>query len=118
RAAGRRRTDGFLAWASSRCDLARAFSHELGLAHGDRSVEGRVMRLKKDVAKLVSRERVCRVATVGRAGRPHVVPVVHVLTDGKLCFGSGRGAKKVENLRANPHATVTVDLYSHDWSNV
>ena len=47
-----------------------------------------------------------------------MVPVVHVLTDGKLCFGSGRGAKKVENLRANPHATVTVDLYSDDWSNV
>ena len=76
------------------------------------------VRLKKDVAKLVSRERVCRVATVGRAGTPHVVPVVHVLVDGKLCFASARGAKKIENLRANPHATVTVDLYAEDWSQL
>lgn len=37
------------------------------------------MRLRKDVAKLLARERVCRVATAGRDGVPHVVPVCHVL---------------------------------------
>lgn len=67
---------------------------------------------------MIERERVCRVATSGRAGVPHVVPVCHVLHDGRLCFGSESGAKKVENLKANPHATVTVDLYSEDWSNL
>ena len=75
-------------------------------------------RLKKPLAKLVERERVCRVATVGRAGVPHVVPVCHVLVDGKIYFASEAGAKKVENLRQNPRATVTVDLYSDDWSNL
>lgn len=76
------------------------------------------MRLKKQVAKLVARERVCRVATAGRRGATHVVPVCHVLADGKVYFGSEREAKKVQNLRANPQAAVTVDLYAEDWSNL
>jgi nitroimidazol reductase NimA-like FMN-containing flavoprotein (pyridoxamine 5'-phosphate oxidase superfamily) len=76
------------------------------------------MRLKKSLAKLVEWERVCRVATASPAGVPHVVPVCHVLNDGKLYFASETGARKVRNVRQNPHVTVTVDLYSDDWANV
>jgi len=76
------------------------------------------MRLKKKLAKLVARERVCRVATASRRGVPHVVPVCHVVVDGKVCFASERDAKKVKNLRVNPQAAVTVDLYAEDWSNL
>ena len=76
------------------------------------------MRLKKSLAKLIAWERVCRVATASPKGVPHVVPVGHVLVDGKLCFGSGRGARKIKDLRANPHVAVTVDLYSDDWTNL
>lgn len=75
-------------------------------------------RLKKPLAKLVARERVCRVATVGRAGVPHVVPVCHVLVDGKLYFASDDDARKVTNLRANPNVAVTIDLYAEDWSSL
>lgn len=76
------------------------------------------MRLKKAVAKLIAWERVCRVGTVSEAGVPHVVPVCHVLADGKIYFGSGNDGRKVLNLRANPRVTVTVDLYSDDWANL
>ncbi len=76
------------------------------------------MRLKSSLAKLVEWERVCRVGTAGAAGVPHVVPVCHVLHGGKLYFASETGARKVRNLRQNPHVTVTVDLYSDDWSNL
>ena len=76
------------------------------------------MRLEKSLAKLIEWERVCHVATASAAGVPHVVPVCHVLTDGKLYFASETGARKVKNLRENPHVTVTVDLYSDDWSNL
>ena len=75
-------------------------------------------RLKKPLAKLVTRERICRVATVGRAGVPHVVPVCHVLVDGKLYFASDNDARKVANLRANGNVAVVVDLYAEDWSNL
>jgi len=75
-------------------------------------------RLKKRLAQLVARERVCHVATAGRAGVPHVVPVCHVLLDGKLYFASDTDARKVANLRANPKVAVTVDLYAEDWSSL
>ena len=75
------------------------------------------MRVAKNIAVLVERERVCRVATVGRDGVPHLVPVCHVWANGKLYFGSGDG-RKVTNLRENPRVTVTVDLYTEDWSHL
>jgi nitroimidazol reductase NimA-like FMN-containing flavoprotein (pyridoxamine 5'-phosphate oxidase superfamily) len=68
--------------------------------------------------KLIARERVCRVATTGTSGVPHVVAVVHVLVDGKICFASESKAKKVANLRANPHAAITVDVYAEEWSGL
>jgi nitroimidazol reductase NimA-like FMN-containing flavoprotein (pyridoxamine 5'-phosphate oxidase superfamily) len=76
------------------------------------------MRLKKAVAQLIEWERVCRVATVGEAGVPHLVPVCHVVADGKIYFGSGNDGRKALNLKENPKLAVTVDLYSEAWSNL
>ena len=73
------------------------------------------MRLKKELARFVERERVCRVATVGDGGLPHLVPVCHALIDGAICFGSGNDARKALNLQANDQIAVTVDLYAEDW---
>jgi PPOX class probable F420-dependent enzyme len=73
------------------------------------------MRLRKAIAKLLARERVCRVATTGEGGTPHVVPVCHVLAGGKVYFGTGNDSQKARNLKANPHVAVLVDLYSEDW---
>jgi PPOX class probable F420-dependent enzyme len=81
-------------------------------------VEGVPVRLTKKVAKLLAYERVCRVATAGASGRPHLVPVVHVVAGDKIYFGSGDDGRKVQNLRDNPQVTVTVDLYSDDWSQL
>ncbi len=76
------------------------------------------MRLKKTVAQLIERERVCRVATVNEDGMPHLVPVCAVVADGRIYFGSGNDARKVKNLETNPRAAVTVDLYSDDWAHL
>jgi nitroimidazol reductase NimA-like FMN-containing flavoprotein (pyridoxamine 5'-phosphate oxidase superfamily) len=76
------------------------------------------MRLKKAVAELVGRERVCRVATAGGSGMPHVVPVCHVVDDGKVYFASGSDGRKVENLRANARVALVVDLYAEAWSHL
>ena len=74
------------------------------------------MRVKRPVAKFLRWQRVCRVATAGRGRVPHVVPVCHIFTDDKIYFASESDAKKVKNLRANPHVAITVDLYLDDWS--
>ena len=76
------------------------------------------MQLTKKVAKLIAAERVCRVATAGRDGRPHVVPVCHALAGQRIYFGSGKDAGKVTNLRENPRIALTVDVYSEDWSRI
>jgi PPOX class probable F420-dependent enzyme len=72
-------------------------------------------RLTKKLAEFVQLERVCRVATSGAAGMPHVVPVCHALGGGKLYIGSGTG-RKMKNLVENPQVTVVVDVYSDAWS--
>jgi PPOX class probable F420-dependent enzyme len=76
------------------------------------------MRLNKKLSKLIARERVCRVATAGADGKPHVVPVCHVMNGGKIYFGSDKNARKVANLRENPRISLTIDLYSEDWSQL
>jgi PPOX class probable F420-dependent enzyme len=75
-------------------------------------------RLSKRVAKLLGAERVCRVATVGEAGTPHLVPVCHAVVGDRVYFASGDDARKVLNLRQNPRVAVTVDLYTEDWSHL
>ena len=72
-------------------------------------------RFTKKLAEFVQFERVCRVATSGAAGMPHVVPVCHALGGGKLYIGSGTG-RKMKNLVENPQVTVVVDVYSDAWS--
>jgi PPOX class probable F420-dependent enzyme len=76
------------------------------------------MRLNKNVTRLLTWQRVCRVATTGPSGVPHVVPVVHVLAGGKICFASEGKAKNVRYLKRSPHATVVVDAYDDDWSRL
>jgi nitroimidazol reductase NimA-like FMN-containing flavoprotein (pyridoxamine 5'-phosphate oxidase superfamily) len=75
-------------------------------------------KLTKKVEQLIARERVCRVATVGDGVMPHCVPVCHVVSGGKIYFGSGSGATKVRHLESNPNVAVTVDLYSDDWAHL
>lgn len=76
------------------------------------------MRVKKSLADLIHGERVCRVATAGRRGMPHLVPVCQVVQDGKVYFASGDDGRKVENLKENPRVALTVDLYSDAWANL
>ncbi|MCS7171869.1 MAG: pyridoxamine 5'-phosphate oxidase family protein [Armatimonadetes bacterium] len=76
------------------------------------------MRLRKRIAQFLERERVCRVATADPEGMPHVVPVCHVVHQGRIYFASEAASRKIHNLRRNPHAAVAVDLYTEDWSRL
>ena len=73
-------------------------------------------RLTGPLARFVQLERVCRVATSGAAGMPHVVPVCHAVSGGKIYIGSGDDARKIKNLAENPSITLVVDVYSDAWS--
>lgn len=75
-------------------------------------------RLTKKVERLIDRERVCRVATVGRRGMPHLVPVCQVVAGGKIYFASGNDGRKARNLAENGRLALTVDLYAEDWMHL
>jgi PPOX class probable F420-dependent enzyme len=75
-------------------------------------------RLSRAVARLFERERICRVATAGPGGMPHLVPVCQVVSGGKIYFASGNDGRKALNLAANPRVALTIDLYSDDWTHI
>ena len=78
----------------------------------------RGVRLRKALLRLVERERVCRVATADRQGRPHVVPVCHLWEGGKLYFAADASSRKVQHLPTNRQVAVVVDVYTEDWARL
>jgi PPOX class probable F420-dependent enzyme len=72
----------------------------------------------------VAAARVACLATVGRDGRPHVVPICFVL-DGETLYTAvdekpkrTRRLRRLENIEANPHVEVLIDHYEDDWSKL
>jgi PPOX class probable F420-dependent enzyme len=53
--------------------------------------------------------RTAKLATVGRSGAPHVVPVWFVLDGEQLVFTTGVESVKGRNLRRDPRVAVVVD---------
>ena len=65
-----------------------------------------------------------RLATVGAAGKPHVVPVTFAVTD-DLIYTSvdakpkrGPRLQRLRNILANPHVAVLADHYEADWDRL
>jgi PPOX class probable F420-dependent enzyme len=50
-----------------------------------------------------------QVATVGKAGYPHLAPMWFVVDDGKVVFRSFTKSQKIVNLQRNPKVTVLVE---------
>ena len=73
------------------------------------------MRLKKVEREFVAYQRVCRVATVGRNGRPHNVPVCPILEGDRIYFASAADGVKVQNVRATGQMALTYDEYTEAW---
>lgn len=73
------------------------------------------MRLKKAEREFAAYQRVCRVATVTRDGRPHNVPVCPMLEGDRIYFASAADAVKVQNIRATGRVALTYDEYTEAW---
>src|SRR5713226_2042171 len=92
--------------SSKRWELLNA-SRAAGRRHRAAGVDGEErMRLKAAVRKFLETERVCRAATAGPDGTPHVVPVCHVLAEGKIYFATDKESQKARNLRRNPRLAL------------
>ena len=71
-----------------------------------------------------ARAAVARLASVGRDGRPHLVPIVFAL-DGETIYSvvdekpkRSTRLQRVENLRERDAAAVLVDHYDDDWTQL
>jgi PPOX class probable F420-dependent enzyme len=75
-------------------------------------------------ARLAS-ARVARLGTTGTDGAPHVVPCCHALV-GDIVYTAvddvkSKGSlelRRLDNLRAEPRASLLVDHYDDDWSTL
>jgi len=52
---------------------------------------------------------VCRIATVGRNGWPHCVPVGYKYQSGLFHIPANKNSRKVLNLRENPRSCIVID---------
>jgi PPOX class probable F420-dependent enzyme len=66
--------------------------------------------------------RVAHLATAGRNGRPHIVPIVFAL-DGETIYSAvdakpkrTTALRRLENVRENPAVAVLADHYEEDWA--
>ena len=73
------------------------------------------MKLTQAEKQFVQTMRVMRVATVDADGMPHTVPVCPLFDKDRIYFGTERNARKVHNIKTNPHIAVVFDEYSEAW---
>jgi PPOX class probable F420-dependent enzyme len=83
------------------------------------------MELPADIwGALLERQSVARLATLGPAGRPHLVPVVFVCHGGDLWTPIDGKPKsdgelaRVRNVRENAEVTLLLDHYDADWNRL
>jgi PPOX class probable F420-dependent enzyme len=67
---------------------------------------------------------VARLATVGRAARPHIVPITFAL-DGDRIYSAvdfkpktTARLRRLDNIRADPQVAVLADHYTSDWDRL
>ena len=62
-----------------------------------------------EMREFLDQERILQVATVGRDGSPHLVPMWYVTEDDRIVFRSFSKSQKITNLRRDPRLTVLVE---------
>jgi len=69
------------------------------------------MELTEKETEFLKKNEVCRLATVGKDGQPHVVPVCYIFHRGAIYIATDYGTKKYENVKRNPRVALVVDTY-------
>jgi PPOX class probable F420-dependent enzyme len=77
-----------------------------------------------EMRRRIDGAQVARLATVGRDGRPHIVPITFASDDDTIYFAIDFKPKKtadlqrLRNIEANPSVSVLVDHYEDDWTKL
>ena len=83
------------------------------------------MRLTTEDARArFAAQRAARLATAGRDGQPHVVPVTFAVDGDRICTAVDHKPKTTPNLRRlrniaeNPRVALLADHYTDDWAGL
>ncbi len=71
-----------------------------------------------EVGAFLDEEFIVTCATIGRAGRPHLMPLWFIVRDGTLWAWTYRKSQKVINLRRDPRATLQVEAGGSDYGQL
>jgi len=81
-------------------------------------VDGKGLRPKTERMKFAEKEtrfleanEVCRLATVYRDCRPHLVPVNYIFREGSFYIATDYGTRKLKNIQLNSKVALAVDTY-------
>jgi PPOX class probable F420-dependent enzyme len=86
-----------------------------------------VIDLGGDTRELLDAARVAHLATADQYARPHVIPIVFVIREGRLYFPLDRKPKRdddwhllrrVRNIETNGRVSIVVDRYDEDWTKL
>jgi hypothetical protein len=62
-----------------------------------------------EVDIFLAQERIVTCASLGRSGRPHLMPLWYVVRDGTIWAWTYRRSQKVRNLERDPRATLLIE---------
>ena len=77
-----------------------------------------------ELRRRLADSRVAVLATAGKDGRPHAVPISFALDGDFIYFAVDHkpkrttDLKRLRNIAANPSVTVLVHSYEHDWARL
>jgi PPOX class probable F420-dependent enzyme len=73
------------------------------------SRRGEIAMGDEEVAAFLAEAKTVTCATIGRDGRPHLMPLWYVLRDGELWAWTYAKSQKVRNLERDPRCTLQVE---------
>jgi PPOX class probable F420-dependent enzyme len=79
---------------------------------------------ESEMRRRLGEARVARLATTGREGRPHIVPITFVLAGDEILFAVDQKPKRttdlqrLRNITATPSVAVLADHYEDDWKRL
>jgi len=81
--------------------------------------------LSEQQARFLTSRRVGHLATADARGRPHLVPVCFIVSEGTLYVtidqkpkGDPRALKRLKNIIENPVAAFVADRYDEEWTRL
>jgi PPOX class probable F420-dependent enzyme len=71
-----------------------------------------------EVAAFLDEQRIATCATIGRDGRPHLMPLWYIVREGVLWAWTYAKSQKVQNIRRDPRVTLQIEAGATDYGQL